>query len=511
MSCRVAKLAKIAVYEGRKPIILFNNTGGGLATLQTYLQEKNHYIYTDEGIIKLPKVKVRALNSHTKKDPVWNTIAEKGRLDHDTDVWIFTSVLEMGNSLLDELDYEFILSGHFHSSSIEQVSNRPRRARSICMKIVRSHNRELSDWGFKPAKYGEALRKDAQHFCDEHNEGRDKISEWAAIREMRLKEAMQKRPIQVDETGKASVSNERLSNFVYLRQAMRENRNDELMSDNLKKYGVAVKEQAWIEDEANKRDKDRAKERRAASKAIELRQYQDAIMELENAPNPGYLIDRMLNAHSENLSKGEKKAFQWSRILEDHELTPIEAMTALKSFEAKKASISLFVKRLNLYRLEIDDHYMQQNRLAAIIIRAFRDKFQEGDILDFEEIRKGVKECLSLDPSIELELYDDSIKNGKVKRNYAALKLLRIFFEVERKVVKIDDVTVSKLIIGCLEIRDLFNTNRIFRQPQNNQGSDNQPIIKFNAKNGIIFADSEESEEDFWVTQGNHGGKGGKK
>lgn len=417
-----AEAVKRSISKGRFPIVLFDNTGENLSTLKSYLSDIDG---------------LRYFNSHKKQDSDFQQITQTGKIRDGVTGIITTSVLKEGNNIYNEKDFDIIILGSFHSATIEQISNRPRRAKSIQITVIRSSKRQTSDRWFNPSKYADFIKRNALEACKELNTKDALCDNEILYQEFKARQSIQTLPIQLnedDETPQYKVDYLLLSNFVFIKQQMIENRNDELMKRNLSKYGIKVFDQVQeLKIEANQLQRTAAAVCREQQKTKELEQYNMELDNLANDTMPAEYCDRMLKLYSKTLSKAQKKALKWFSTLYGITFNTDETIKELRQIEGKQARFVLLLKRLRIAQLENNSDYMQTNRKFVLVMKAIRATFKDGEILESEQIKERLINCLSLDKSFNTEIFEQEERNTKV------LRALRVFFEVKRILIKRGD------------------------------------------------------------------------
>lgn len=415
-----ANAAKKAISCAKFPIILMDEKSMDrrLGTLQALIDNPN----------------VKALNSDTKEEFIFKEFLEKGTIPATIKGLITTTVLKEGNNIYNRFDYIFIIIGNFHHSDIEQLTNRPRHPENVHITFIKSDKREKSDQGFIPAVYGYHLEQQANKIIDELNTP-SQCDEQSLLMEFQSANYIQSYPIK--KVGdKYELDELNLNHHVIRAQTTAENRNDRLMIKALAKYNIIYVEHQVDEDKRSSNADSRTSVSRAAAKLKKLEKYQAELASLKDMTSiVDYCSDGL--KYAKRLPPERRKIYQRVVKLSQHTDNPTTILNLLQAKDKdgndkvlSDAKFNELLARINIYQLRNNDKYMNENRKFGILIRSFQDAFKIGDVLDSKTIKERVKDCLGLVGNFNLTPYDEDSRNDK------ALKVIRMFFDVQRVTVR---------------------------------------------------------------------------
>lgn len=438
-----AVLALEAKEKGKFPIIIMDEKSEErrLGTLKSSLNDDSF----------------KALNSDTKDLREFNDLLENGEIPPHIKGLISTTVLKEGNNIYNKADFEFIFIGNFHPADIEQISNRPRKAKSVNITLVKSDSRETSERKFNPDSFGQNLRDDCNKVIRELDTPAES-DERALLMEMKSVFYIQRFPIRC-ENGRYEIDEFNLNNYVFRAETTAINRNDSLMVKALSKYGINYVGTKSYTGERSEGATQRAQKSRAAAKAKKLDNYKGEVERLKGMTN-------IAEYCSEGLKYGKlppmrRKVYQRVEKLGQHiEDTP----TILKHLTAKDkdgndkilsdGKFKELIAKITIYRLQTNKIYMDENRKFAILIRAFQNSFNIGEVISSTEIKQKVKDCLSLVGWFDLAPFDEASRNDK------ALKVARMFFNLDKMNVRTGENVGKFYKICSLTFDNIINNKQ---------------------------------------------------
>jgi len=420
-----AEAARRSADKGRLAIILINDKTVRLDTLKTLLSEQNLAI----------------LNADTKETPEFQQITQQGKIPDGTECIITTSVLNTGNSIYDNSEFDIILVGAFHSSAIAQISARPRTAKQANIHIIRSAKRKAPAGSrFNSVKLANRLRETAQRACEElNNQPNEHDLADVQYHEFQVRKHTQQDPIKQDTNGRWQVCELELMNMVYQAETLAESANDELLAQALKRHGINVVREARSEYDAGlalyipgckiaPTEEKQAEVEKYRSDQKEARRlaYQSDLSELEQAVSPDAVIRSAQDAGK------VPKAFKWAQVLVGkYRLSYPDAIQMLRLVDNSGQAFKLLCDRLAVSSLEANTEYMDSNTMPAIMIKALRHSSPFGTTATAEELLRAlVHSVLALDKSIRLEEWLPEDPEQQEKMNRKALRFYRMFFDV---------------------------------------------------------------------------------
>lgn len=407
-----------SIAKGRFPVVLMNDKSLRLAALKTALAD----------------IHLAILNSDAKDGEHFKQISETGGIPADVQVIITTSVLKEGSDIYDDRAFDFFIVGAFHSSSIEQMTARPRNAKEVVAYIVKSVNRKKDNKNFNPAQYARLVENEAQEFCDEHNAQEADDDTTAIFWEKKTRLAIQDQPV-VEQNGKMQVCHFALNNEVFQVETSVEYRNNDYQATNLRKYGFAVSTtcgtlRSDCQPQHSPETAAAVKVARQDCKASKKKAHQDAINALASSPFPLVIV---ADAERENRAPG---VFLWfKKLIVEYGMTTTAAGAHLRDIDTGKKFADL-ENRLRVYLLRNDTRYMKSGRIFSLVIGKLYKDLRPGQKYTADELRAKLQFVLRLDRSINLEKID-------YRR---ATKIARMFFEVRQSGQKTTSDCTRKLV-----------------------------------------------------------------
>jgi hypothetical protein len=439
-----AEQIKNSIAAGRFPLVLFNNTSddGKLGTLKSLLADQ---------------AGIKYLNSHTKQDPDWKKITSEGIIDPEIKGIVTTSVLKEGNNILNKYHFDIIVVGHFHSTEIVQFSSRPRKPKSVSVSIIRSENRTRSERIFCPEQFAYQLEDDAQSVCNDLNTKAACANSDTSLTylEVKARQAIKQNPIRYDEEQNLFLIDYlHLSNITFTQERIAENRNDQLLIRNLNKYGIVYRDQVASCAEQTTEEKANAAKIREQKKEKELQEYNATLDQLSHRSDAYEFASDQITGNKD-LTKIQKAVYSRYKKLYELTLNHAGTINRLKDIGPKKAKFIQLIERLRIALLRSNKAYLADGNKFAMILQAVENEFKEGDLLTSDQIKDKLTRILTLDRSLDIE---------QDQRSDKALKILRLFFEVDRKDQR-DQAgkKVNKYRICPLTFEDILNNNSKIR------------------------------------------------
>lgn len=424
-----AEAAKRSADKGRQAIILINDKTLKLDTLKALMKERELAI----------------LNADTKETPEFQQITQQGKIPKETKCIITTSVITTGNSIYNTSAFDIILVGAFHSSTIAQISARPRNAKQVNINVIRSEKRKApANSFFNRVGLTNRLREEAQRACDEmNNQPNDHDLAELAYYERQLRKYIQHDPIKKDQNGRWQVCELELMNMVYQYETLAESANDELLANNLKKYGIRIAKEETngyntglaelaeyipaCKIEPTEAELQQVQAYINQQKEARRLEYQSKLSELEEAINPDAVIKAAQDAGK------APKVFKWVQALVGtFRLSYPDAIKALRLVDNSGKAFSLLCKRLSAAALEANDEYMNSNTMQGIMIKALRSALPYETEAPINEIRQALVPVLALDKSIRLEEWEPAEPDKPQEANRKVLAFLNMFFNARR-------------------------------------------------------------------------------
>lgn len=438
-----AEAIKASISAGRFPLVLFNDKKeeGRLGTLQSLLCDIAGIEY---------------FNANEKDNDEFNRVVTAGQIGPDVRGIVTTSVLKEGNNIYNPYHFDIIVVGAFHSAEIEQFAARPRRPASVNIAAVRSDKRKTDRRGFNAHRFAEMLEASAQAVCDELNLQDAKGDTDGYYLEFKARQAIKSNPIRQDNDGRYLVDYLHLSNIVFCQQRTAENRNDELLLDQLGRYGIRAGQHEVDDREMSQAERQEAQQARTEARANKQHEYETVLAELEQDPQAYATAGEKVR--QKKLSEPVRAAYK--RFLVLHDLAPnkAEIIALLRRVGLKNSEFQLLRKRILIACLQRDAEWMESNRKLPIVLKAIRHAFaaavENCDRLSSEAIAERIATCLALDKGFDLTYLEETQRADRY------LKIARLFYDVERcdsRNEAGEKVTTYK--VCTLVFDELFNNN----------------------------------------------------
>ena len=421
-------LAQESIKNKRFPLILFNSkkSEGRLGTLKAFLNAYDFAFF----------------NADTKQEQDWKQIASKGIIASNYQGMCVTSVLKEGNNIYNEYDCDIIVIGNFHSIEIEQFCRRPRKPRSVTIYKLVGQNRPKQDSSKSIYGLGAKLLYKSIATCKELNTA-DAITTELIEKEFLARQAIAALPIKLNQENEYTTDYLRLSNFAFQLDRTQENRNLKLLQARLAAYGINLGNPQIFDLKKLEAEAEDSKISRQIAKENKEQEFEKLLLQLEQVEIFTHSVEQ-LTYHSKTLSPVEKEVYKRIKSLSKLIGERRVVLEILKEAGLSKAKFTLLKRRQMMLVLKSSKAYMGSNRKFAIMLKAMYATFKEGDRLTGSQLRLKLIEVLALDKGLDIE----RLKKGELRYlNSMAIGVLRLFFKVEKKVVKGNRIYV----VGCLK------------------------------------------------------------
>lgn len=411
----VAEGVRRSIGQGRFPVVLLNDKSLKLAELKTALAD----------------LTLAVLNSDKKEDATFQQITRTAIIPAGIQGIVTTSVLKEGNDIENERAFDVFVVGAHHSSAIEQITARFRKAKGVTAYIIKSSDRDRHDRTFNPYRYGKLAEHRAQAFCDEHNNQNATDDTTALFYERELRLAIQERPVVIDQEGRASVCYFALNNDVFRQETFVEYGNNEYQARNLRRYGfdVTITSKTITGDQAPTHDDATVaaiKVARTECKQEQQRAHQTALDALQAAVAPLAMVQR---ADQDNSAP---KVHRWfKRLVEQYGVETQKAIELLRDVDTGK-KFALLQNRIRVQALRSNKNYLDSGRILPIILQKIEKDFRPGSQYTAAELREKLVEVLRLDKSLDLAFLrpDTNDKKAEQTATRRAVAILRLFYDV---------------------------------------------------------------------------------
>jgi hypothetical protein len=411
ITATAAAILKDSVQAGRSPVILLNDKSVKLKTLETALKG----------------YKIAVLNSKQKESDDFKQITENRMLPDGVEGIITTVVIKEGNDILDTKNFDFILIGPHHSTTIEQISARARKANDISVYILKGKKTEKDIKGFNPAKYAALVCDQAQRFCNERNTTEPTDDTAALFYEREVRQAAQQIAAYVPNGTRWEVCPLLVNNCTYTAETWQQYANDELQKKALEKYGFVFRE--GIDDTPTDQHTEATKQQIKAVcsdfKADQEKEYNDDLTAIEQSLTPAQLVKAATDKRIVHT------AFKHvSDLLANFRLTEKEAASLLKQeqINGRGKPFHLLKNKMRVQCLRTNSDYMKSGRILSLIVLKLDRSFKQGVSYTAEEIREKLRAALFLDRSLNLGLLFP--ESDPKQANRKALDILRMFLNV---------------------------------------------------------------------------------
>lgn len=279
------EVVKEKIQAGRFPFVLQNDTSMNRATLMGHLEAYN----------------VKSFTSRSKTDKDFLSIVKDSYILPGIDAIISTTVLKEGNNINNEIDISVIIVGNYHSSEIEQVSQRFRKAKSIEVIIIKPTN------GVRSAEWGDAR----QFTWIEQEKAKLDLKTLGQVSKMqeRVRRMFDAFPFRFEDEDNPTLDYLMLSQMGVGIEKILENRNQELQCANLSQYGIIY--QAEEQRSGKLKEDEYTKELKETIKKTKEANYKDRITALRLNPRPLAIAKEMERFNSHKLKPGEDIAIRY--------------------------------------------------------------------------------------------------------------------------------------------------------------------------------------------------------
>lgn len=301
-------LVKKSIEEKRFPFVLQNDTSMKRDTL----------------VGALDGIPIKSFTSRSKQDKDFLSIVQDSIIKPGISGILTTTVLKEGNNINNEFDVDVIVVGNYHSSEIEQVSQRFRKAKSIHIYIVKAAD------GVRTKEWGEAR----QFIWDEHQKASQELKTLSEIpmMEERFRKMFDIFPFRFD-TGEPELDYLLISNLGLNVEKILENRNEELQIKNLRQYGIELEDRMVSGAELERTEvMEQLKEK---NKKLKQDNYSSKLMEIASWVDPLKFAKKEERFESHKLQPGEDIALSYFiRIAKYH--SPDVVLEYMKECEPVK-------------------------------------------------------------------------------------------------------------------------------------------------------------------------------
>ena len=420
---------EVALNSGQFPIILQNKKGADRKKLMELLPKGTE-----------------SFSSDSKENPLWESLITKELIPEKVKGFVTTSVYGEGNNILDPLDFVFIILGHDISVSfMEQLSNRPRKAKSIEIILIRHYKREMKGRFARDMDLCQAEMIKSQAKADYLNGEGKQRSDQSGLNDARHTRSLGY-PAVIWDTKKSQFDSCHLlaSNAAHGRQTYNENFNHDVLVQRLAVYGIEVLPTIIATDERTAEDK--AKSAAAVSKYRE-KKAEDFKVAIEEMEDKGVIKAlKIAQNDKDSLTPGEKEAYEGVERLVSLNADPDKALQVVAEIGDSKAKIKDVSNKLTTMLLKNDTRYMALATDLGKIIN-YTDTELVGKSLNVDSLLDQFKKVLG--------------ENGADIQNMPKKKVLKVlgwFCDFEKQRVKENGVREYRLIIEKLDIESLLNT-----------------------------------------------------
>lgn len=427
-----AELFSRSVKEGRKPIVILNDTGDKLDALKCLLQNVTG---------------ITTLNSYTKETEEFQAIIQTRFLHSDTAGIITTSVFKEGMEFDDKLPVDFIVVGNHHVHDVEQYANRNRKSPDIAVYWLRSlkakSNKNKFNAYLEAAEYIEQTQKQINIL---NSEGHKQLpdSEPAAWLKV-VKNITDNFPIKHTGTG-YELDGLRLNSELFKMELFALCANVDRFCERLQLLGYEIHrdtleaaeagiKQFEIKIECDKQDTAEIKTAKIEAQEAQRIKIAAVITEIDQADV--HLITDRRNRRT--LSKAETILFNSYIKLMDV-CSHSAAIDHLKRCGLSKSKHRDILQRAALQRIMLDGGELRNYRpkIAAAFVAVY-ERLQTGTAYEPAQLYNEFLDCLKINSAFS----DFKLRHG---RQDNILRLLRLFFDVTVKSVK-QSGKVSKCIV----------------------------------------------------------------
>lgn len=332
----VVDLCEQSISSGSFPFVLQNDISIRRETLIGALEERG--------------LKLKSFTSRDKNDPDFEDLVNDSIIDPSISGIVTTTVLKEGNNINNEFEsVDVIILGSYHSSEIEQASQRFRKARNINIRIVKKDPQETT------SVY---LGRAEQYTWNALKEARDKLDKnWPTSK---LEEYFRRQfdfyPYKVEDYD-IVLDYLMLSEIGCRFEKINESQNVELQKRNLKKYGILFVESFFNKGKLEKSEI--IESRKFDYEQVKHYGYVEQLSEIESIDpkiRPKFTQD-LLRYESNKLTKGELLAARHFVSLCKYQdsRTVLKFMKACEPIKSRLEKIERYFL-FNAYYHTLEDH-----------------------------------------------------------------------------------------------------------------------------------------------------------
>lgn len=420
------------IKSGQMVVIMLNDKNLRLAAITALANDKRTLI----------------VNADVKENPEVQKLIEHGEIEEGTEAIICTSVIQAGNSIYDQRNFAFITDDMLHAAELAQATARPRKAESVSLYIVRPKGRKRNDEPISALRFFNYQNQEAQRICDLLNNPRRRVIADGTLTltlEMTLRREIQNDAIkQIDNI--AQPCELAIMNRVFEAEKRAQYASDELLANELKKYGFKVKRAREIQNEAELTlevsaadgqltadQKEKVKSAKAEHKEKTEKKYYDDLQELADAPNAEAVL--MQADKERKLTKAQERV---KNLTTKYSLPIHTAANLLLKEKMSDKAFRHFRAELSAEMLQESTEYMQLDTVLCEQIKALRKEFDKAELLTAAEVRIKLVKILEIDGTLNLGMFkpDASCSKSVATANRRALDYLRIFYDVKAETKK---------------------------------------------------------------------------
>jgi hypothetical protein len=404
------ELIKQSVAKNRIPMVLLNDKGDKLTALKAGLNEV-------QGI--------HFFNSDNKEDIEFQQVIKESLLSSHVKGIITTSVIKEGIDILNEADFDIILIGDHHSSTIKQFMARIRKGKVKAYQL-KSQQHQNNDKNFDYQRERQMIETLSKWRCEELNLciSECNTSSFAKL-QLDIKNILHKLPVLLDEqANRYEINSLELSNMLHYLETIAENENKAFQKEQLAQYNIVCldSEDSTVvkSDEARANIKEAIEEVRAQEKE----EFLTLLERLDGKLDAKTIIEK--KSKDNHQTKIAKRTYKYlDRILKMgySDVNTVIANAQYYIESPSERNFKLLESRMKILLYQNNSSFMAMNNVVSIQLKAFGD-INTNLKYTSDELRKKAIQIVSLDKSVDLAPYQD-------KRIDKCLEVLETFFEIE--------------------------------------------------------------------------------
>lgn len=450
-----AVLVQNSIAKGRLPVVLLNDTneGGKLGAM--------------EALLRAAGIKYATFNSYKKQDADFLAITQNGIIPDNIQAIVTTTVLKEGNNIYNNVPFDYIIIGNFHTNELHQLSERSRYSTDTAVYWLRPEKVEQSKVKINAYKLAALFTDAANNAIQELNlQAKDEDEpEVVIVAEAQARSAIGALPIRRNEGGQYELDPVRLNSMVIDAERNALCRNEAWYFERLQVFGFTIETgtatdgaappPAILVVERTKEEAEVIKEQHTAAKAVEAKQVEQVLPQLLELG--AVRIEAILQERRNELGKTEQILYKHFIKLCRY-CTEAKAVEHLQGIGLSKSKFKAIHNRMAHQYLRHNESYQRNAGSLVIAVMALYNKFEVGKSYTSAELQAGLLACLNLDAGLNTYKHKYEAQRQRIDQT---LKTLRYFFEVEATKQRQGKELVKAYKLGSINKAALFGSNEV--------------------------------------------------